>query len=406
MVMRLIIALLLATVLAVQTAFTQWSWTEVSPMNQPRTGMAIAVWEGKIYAFGGASHLPRPQIIASSEVYDPDEDEWRYIEPLPVPLYQATAITTGAGIIILGGLSPRGASKDVFLYHPLRNAYQKISQMPHPRYSLRAVLIRGDILIVGGMSEHMDFTRENWWWRRGDDRWEEGPTNVYPCSGAGLILHEHPMLLGGNYQGLLDRIEVLREGQWTIWRENRLPQPLADFGSGVIGDTLIILAGGSSAMMRGTNTVWAYHFTQREWTEFPPLTYPRAGLEMAIVNDRAFAIGGFSWIRGGQVEVRREVEALSYLQSASESGERRDEYPLPNPSFTIWWENGWGVAPKLPREGELRLYDLNGRLIYQLFTPSSSIALINVRGLSSGVYFLRIEMAGSSPLYGRLIVLP
>ncbi|MFN3821506.1 MAG: Kelch repeat-containing protein, partial [bacterium] len=349
-----------------------WQWTEVSPMNEPRTGMAVAVWRGKIFVFGGARTLPRPDIIASAEVYDPDSDQWSYIEPLPIPLFQASALSVNEGIILLGGLTQRGLNNRVFLYNPLRNSYQILTQMPHARYSFRVTLLRDDLLLIGGVGEEHQYERNNLWWRRTNNQWEKGPENIYPCGGAALVKNPEPLLIGGNYQGLLDRIEVFRNGRWMIWNQTRLPQPRSDMGAAIVGDSLLIIAGGSLSMMRGTNTSWGYSFPNRQWLILPEMAYSRTGLELVEVEGKAYAIGGANWGRGMEVSILRVVEVLTYAQSTPPEGDppitgRTNANQLP----TIWLHNGVIMLPDIKGVQSLYLYDLYGREVFHILLSNN-----------------------------------
>ena len=49
------------------------NWVDVASMTEPRSGMAIVTFEGKIVVIGGRSSLG---VLASVEVYDPISNTW------------------------------------------------------------------------------------------------------------------------------------------------------------------------------------------------------------------------------------------------------------------------------------------------------------------------------------------
>jgi N-acetylneuraminic acid mutarotase len=82
-------------------------WGEAAPLLKPRSGIAAAVLNGKIYLFGGEA----PQgTFADNDVYDPANNRWQSAPPMPTPRHGLGAATVGDRIfVIAGGPKPGGS---------------------------------------------------------------------------------------------------------------------------------------------------------------------------------------------------------------------------------------------------------------------------------------------------------
>jgi N-acetylneuraminic acid mutarotase len=82
-------------------------WGEAAPLLKPRSGIAAAVLNGKIYLFGGEA----PQgTFADNDVYDPSQNQWQSAPPMPTPRHGLGAATIGNQIfVIAGGPRPGGS---------------------------------------------------------------------------------------------------------------------------------------------------------------------------------------------------------------------------------------------------------------------------------------------------------
>ena len=69
-------------------------------MPSRRGGLAAAVLEGKIHAFGGET---RSSVFDKHEVYDPATDRWTSAPPLPTARHGLGAATLSGKIYVIGG---------------------------------------------------------------------------------------------------------------------------------------------------------------------------------------------------------------------------------------------------------------------------------------------------------------
>jgi N-acetylneuraminic acid mutarotase len=83
------------------------SWLPRTPMPTARAGSGGAVLNNRIYVFGGEGNRADPLgIFPQSEVYDPETDTWRELDPMPTPRHGF------GGAVILGRIYlPGGATR-------------------------------------------------------------------------------------------------------------------------------------------------------------------------------------------------------------------------------------------------------------------------------------------------------
>ena len=60
---------------------TEDSWRTMARMPTARSGLGVAVVEGKIYAIGGSN----PGYLGTNEMYDPETDTWTTKASMPNP---------------------------------------------------------------------------------------------------------------------------------------------------------------------------------------------------------------------------------------------------------------------------------------------------------------------------------
>lgn len=65
----------------------------------------------KLYAIGG-------QAVSNVECYNPEQDAWNFVAPLPNPLAEFSACECKGKIYVIGGYTTRG--KYVVLFYELR----------------------------------------------------------------------------------------------------------------------------------------------------------------------------------------------------------------------------------------------------------------------------------------------
>jgi hypothetical protein len=127
------------------------AWTNGAPMPTPRSEIAGAALNGKIYTVGGFDESG--QSTTSIEVYDPITDKWTNAAPLPQPLDHTAAASHNGKLYVIGGgyLSRENLSDKLFIYDPLTNKWTEGANLPAARGAMTANFINGTLYVVGGV---------------------------------------------------------------------------------------------------------------------------------------------------------------------------------------------------------------------------------------------------------------
>ncbi len=85
------------------------SWVPRTPMPTARAGSGAVSLNGRIYVFGGEGSRADPLgVFPQTEVYDPEADHWRELEPMPTPRHGIGAAAVLGRIYLPGGATRQG----------------------------------------------------------------------------------------------------------------------------------------------------------------------------------------------------------------------------------------------------------------------------------------------------------
>ena len=136
------------------------TWTERAPMPTAREHLTSAVVNNKLYAIGGrqADNGSPKGNIDRTEMYNPLNDSWTMMEPMPTKRsgIASAASPVNGNIYVFGGENPfkdEGAVKTfdvVEKYDPKSNSWTTEQVMPTARHGLAAMVIDGKIYVVSG----------------------------------------------------------------------------------------------------------------------------------------------------------------------------------------------------------------------------------------------------------------
>src|SRR5215469_4267571 len=126
-------------------------WTKKKPMALPSHHIAFTEYHGKIYAFGGfvyptsgpAAWVP----INNAWEYDPANDSWKALAPMPSKRGSPVAVAVNDKIYVIGGVTLAPGSSNTAIsfdtpqqvvgtveeYDPAANTWRERSPMPTPR---------------------------------------------------------------------------------------------------------------------------------------------------------------------------------------------------------------------------------------------------------------------------------
>jgi len=225
-------------------------WQELAPMPTARKGMAVAAYDGKIYAIGGETAQGVTDIV---ERYDPATDSWEALPPKPTAVTDVQAAVIGGKIFVPGGMLASGAVTDVLeIFDPITGRWTNAHPMPVAlsRFGLQAY--EGEMYIFGGWNgrkpsaEALKFTPAT-------DEWNPLVGDGVARADPGVLLFGNEFfLLGGEDEShFLRGIEIYLPDQATgsdaAWR-TQAQMPTANAGMGVasFADIIYVIGGGGS----------------------------------------------------------------------------------------------------------------------------------------------------------------
>jgi hypothetical protein len=117
-------------------------------MHQARLGLCAVAVNGKIYAIGGN---PGNGATGTNEEYDPATDTWTFKSSMPTPRYAFGVAVYQNRIYCFGGKTAGNSAVNVTeVYDSLTDTWQTLQPMPTARMNLQANVVIDKIYLLGG----------------------------------------------------------------------------------------------------------------------------------------------------------------------------------------------------------------------------------------------------------------
>jgi N-acetylneuraminic acid mutarotase len=254
------------------------TWVRKKPMPVATHHAAIAEYQGKIYLMGGAMQPvaggPNQFPTANAWEYDPAADSWRALAPMPTGRMAASAIEAGGKIYVIGGASvhpghnlvslsplvPHRALDTNEAYDPATNKWEERSPMPTARNHAAIGVVNGKIYVIGGRL------------------------------GAAF-------LVAGSNTDVVEQYDSSTDSWGAVGL--RMPTARSGMGWATYQDRIYIVGGQeyNAHIVAAIRAVEAYDPASNQWTSLPTMPTARHGVNVAILNNRLYAIGGH--LQGG-----------------------------------------------------------------------------------------------------------
>ncbi len=248
-------------------------WAKKNNMPVAAHHVGVTELNGKIYIMGG---FTKPQNGPSAWVpidnaweYDPGNDTWKALAPLPTKRGSPTAAVVDGKIYVIGGATTNEGSKDPAVhparphrvvgtnevFDPATNSWAARSPMPTARNHVASGVVNGKIYVIGGR-------------------------------------------LGSAFIGRAANTDVV-EGydpatdQWSATL-NRMPTPRSAFAFGTYKGKILVAGGELQTvyMAAAFRAVEAYDPATNNWTSLPPLEFPRHGAAGDVIGNRFYVVSG------------------------------------------------------------------------------------------------------------------
>ncbi|MBA2468694.1 MAG: PQQ-binding-like beta-propeller repeat protein [Chloroflexia bacterium] len=226
------------------------AWTERAALPEPRHHAGLAALDGYVYLAGGHDH--ESQAVDTCWRYDPAQDAWEELPPLPQGSRGALGLAALDGkVYAVGGSSgdlSGPATADCACFDPATMAWTALEPMPTAREHLAVAAASGVLVAVGG--------------RNGGDVGD----------------------------GMAGATEVFDTGTASWSAGSPLPVPRSGMGVASAVEEIIVIGG------EGIEGLYAdvsrYDPVANVWDALPSLPAGRHGAAAAYVDGLLYVIGG------------------------------------------------------------------------------------------------------------------
>ncbi len=319
----LISALLMLAVAGTLSVYAaEDSWVSKAPMHEARSGLGVAVVNGKIYAIGGASNNG---FLATNEVYDPVTNTWASEVPMPTPREVFAIASYQNKIYCIGGyvdgFSATGVNE---VYNPATNTWETKTPMPTPALNLQANVVNGKIYLIGGspngtLNQVYDPANDTWFTKA------SVPTAV--SSYASAVVDNKIYVITSN----LNQIYDAENDSWSLGAPAPVVLASAGATTGVFAPERVYVFGADAdlpfwQLTTRNFTVQSYDPKTDSWTVCASMPTGRYSASVAVVDDLLYVIGGFT------TEFRTDIFTLNPIYT----------YSVVNQQYTPF---GYGIVP-------------------------------------------------------------
>jgi N-acetylneuraminic acid mutarotase len=264
-------------------------------MRTPRSKLAAAALNGRVYAIGGETGQG---ISANLEVYDPTSLTWTELKPKPKPVSEIQAAVLGGKIYVPGGREANGkASQSLEIYDPLQDVWESGPDLPYPVSAYALTAFEGKLYLFGGWDGKTIYDRVLEY-DPALKTWTERTSLLSPrCAASAAVAGGKIYVLGGfdgqNALPLNEAYTPSLEGSSASPWAASTPLPEGRFGMGAasIADSILVIGGEQAS----DSTPASYQFFPSigSWIELEqPSPQPWAYLAAVPLDQNILALGG------------------------------------------------------------------------------------------------------------------
>ncbi len=126
------------------------TWKKLAPLPTPRDHMAASSLNGKLYVIGGRIDVNFRNNLDTNEEYDPETNHWISRSPLKTKRSGVTSQVLNKRILVFGGESGQGTFTENEAYDPNTDTWETLSPMPSGRHGLGSANHKNQIHLIGG----------------------------------------------------------------------------------------------------------------------------------------------------------------------------------------------------------------------------------------------------------------
>jgi|YelNatPaOPRAMG01_1025707.scaffolds.fasta_scaffold09369_4 N-acetylneuraminic acid mutarotase len=216
------------------------TWVSKAPMHQARSGLGVAVVNGKIYAIGGDARSGKwpyvGSIVDTNEEYDPATDTWTFKTPMPTPRCDFAIATYQNKIYCIGGYNNGTVTGVNEVYDPATDTWKTKAPMPTSRDYFATAVYQNKIYCIGGVTGYSSSTGEYFYtgvnevYDPATNKWEiKAPMPKAKVAEANVV-NGKIYMIGGNPDNTLNQVYDPATDSWT----NKAPIPTEAHGASAV----------------------------------------------------------------------------------------------------------------------------------------------------------------------------
>lgn len=269
------------------------SWETMEPMPTARSGLGVAVVDGKIYAIGGYNG----SYLGTNEMYDPKTNGWTAKTSMPTPRCNFAITAYQNKIYVIGGEISQGIVGSINeVYDPLTDTWETKTGLPNARSLLCANVVNNKIYLIGGLGTGFPpwvCTQDTFVYDPDTDSWVTKAPIPTPISDyASAVIDNKLYVIGGRDIGNMVKYDEthIYDTQTDNWSNGTsslsiMPSPNAGVTTGELAPKRIHVMYADSH--------YIYDPEKDEWTTAIPMLTSRYNVGVAVVDDLIYVIGGY-----------------------------------------------------------------------------------------------------------------
>ena len=257
---RFVILMTLGLLTAEAHAQAAGKWVKLAPFPEPAEELFGVAAGGKMYVMGGLAPGWKPRGLVYE--YDPAADKWTKKKPMALSSHHVAVTELNGKIYAFGGFVPPQSGPPAWLpidnvweYDPAEDSWKALAPMPTKRGSPVAAVVGGKIYVIGGRTgaafisvatntnivEEYDPASDSW----GASKARMPSARSAVASGT---YRDRIYIAGGEFQddSMMAAFRALEAYQpptnsWAILP--RMPVPRHGLAGGVVGNRLHLVSG-------------------------------------------------------------------------------------------------------------------------------------------------------------------
>jgi len=261
------------------------SWVSEASMQVARSGLGVAVVNGKIYAIGGSAENG---VVGTNEEYDPATNTWTYKKPMPTPRYGFATAVYQNKIYCIGGFTSDSVTGVNEVYDPATDTWETKTPLPTVRAGLKANVVNSKIYFIGGYvgnaSSGYSYLTLNDVYDPETDSWTTKAKVPTAVSSVISAVVDSKIYFIMDY---LNQIYDAAADTWSLGKplpDSSMMYARAEAATGVNAPKRIYVFGGGITQV--------YDHESDSWTFGADGPIDRYGFGVAVVNDLLYVIGG------------------------------------------------------------------------------------------------------------------